>query len=87
MRVAIGSDHARFERKEAVKPLLAEDHHDDGGERRRLIAEDGVRGVTSNPAIFERAVAGGSDHRQMLEGVRLFAKAFAKRLQAVGGQR
>jgi transaldolase/glucose-6-phosphate isomerase len=37
------------------------------GELRRLIAEDGVRGVTSNPAIFEKAVAGSSDYRAMLE--------------------
>ncbi len=26
----------------------------------RLIAEDGVRGLTSNPAIFEKAIAGGT---------------------------
>jgi transaldolase len=28
-----------------------------GGELRRLIEEDGVRGMTSNPAIFEKAIA------------------------------
>jgi ribose 5-phosphate isomerase B len=39
----------------------------ESGELRRLIAEDGVRGVTSNPAIFEKAVAGSSDYREMLE--------------------
>jgi transaldolase/glucose-6-phosphate isomerase len=38
-----------------------------GGELRRLIAEDGLRGVTSNPAIFEKAVAGSADYREMLE--------------------
>jgi transaldolase/glucose-6-phosphate isomerase len=37
------------------------------GELRRLIAEDGIRGVTSNPAIFEKAIAGSSDYREMLE--------------------
>jgi transaldolase/glucose-6-phosphate isomerase len=37
------------------------------GELRRLIAEDGLRGVTSNPAIFEKAVAGSSDYREILE--------------------
>jgi transaldolase/glucose-6-phosphate isomerase len=37
------------------------------GELRRLIAEDGVRGVTSNPAIFEKAIVGSSDYREMLE--------------------
>jgi transaldolase/glucose-6-phosphate isomerase len=37
------------------------------GELRRLIEEDGLRGVTSNPAIFEKAVAGSSDYRDVLE--------------------
>jgi transaldolase/glucose-6-phosphate isomerase len=37
------------------------------GELRRLIDEDGLRGVTSNPSIFEKAVAGSSDYREMLE--------------------
>lgn len=32
------------------------------GELRRLIADDGLRGVTSNPAIFEKAIAGTSDY-------------------------
>ena len=32
----------------------------DSGELARLIAEDGLRGVTSNPAIFQKAI-GGSD--------------------------
>jgi len=38
-----------------------------GGELRRLIDEDGLRGVTSNPAIFEKAIAGGSDYKDVLE--------------------
>jgi transaldolase/glucose-6-phosphate isomerase len=37
------------------------------GELRRLIDEDGLRGVTSNPAIFEKAVAGSSDYNEILE--------------------
>ena len=37
------------------------------GELRRLIDEDGLRGVTSNPAIFEKAVAGSSDYKEILE--------------------
>jgi transaldolase / glucose-6-phosphate isomerase len=32
------------------------------GELRRMIDEDGLRGVTSNPAIFEKAVTGSSDY-------------------------
>jgi transaldolase/glucose-6-phosphate isomerase len=37
------------------------------GELQRLIEEDGVRGVTSNPAIFEQAIAGSSDYADILE--------------------
>ena len=38
-----------------------------GGELSRLIDEDGLRGVTSNPAIFEKAITGSSDYRAVLE--------------------
>ncbi|MEO8795045.1 MAG: transaldolase [Daejeonella sp.] len=34
------------------------------GELQRLIDEDGVRGVTSNPAIFEKAISNSSDYDQ-----------------------
>ena len=34
----------------------------DSGELRRMIAEDGLRGVTSNPSIFEKAISGGMDY-------------------------
>jgi transaldolase / glucose-6-phosphate isomerase len=37
------------------------------GELRRLIEEDGLRGMTSNPAIFEKAITGSSDYRAVLE--------------------
>ncbi|TLD43634.1 MAG: bifunctional transaldolase/phosoglucose isomerase [Candidatus Jettenia ecosi] len=37
------------------------------GELHRLIDEDGLRGVTSHPAIFEKAVAGSSDYKEILE--------------------
>lgn len=37
------------------------------GELKRLIEEDGVRGLTSNPSILERAIAGSSDYRDMLQ--------------------
>ena len=37
------------------------------GELQRLIDEDGLRGVTSNPAIFEKAIAGSSDYADILE--------------------
>ncbi len=32
------------------------------GELQKLIDEDGIRGVTSNPAIFEKAITGSSDY-------------------------
>ena len=32
------------------------------GDLRRLIEEDGVRGVTSNPAIFEKAIGGSHEY-------------------------
>ena len=37
-----------------------------GGELRRLLDEDGLRGVTSNPAIFEKAIAGSADYEDQL---------------------
>ena len=37
------------------------------GELRRLIDQDGLRGVTSNPAIFEKAIAGSTDYTDVLE--------------------
>ncbi len=37
------------------------------GELRRLIDEDGLRGMTSNPAIFERAIAGSADYDQDIQ--------------------
>ena len=37
---------------------------DDGGELARLMAEDGVTGVTTNPSIFDKALAAGEDYAQ-----------------------
>jgi transaldolase/glucose-6-phosphate isomerase len=36
------------------------------GELRRLVEEDGLRGVTSNPAIFEKAITGSTDYAEAL---------------------
>jgi len=33
-----------------------------GGELARLVADDGIRGVTSNPSIFEKAMGSGDDY-------------------------
>lgn len=40
------------------------------GELARLIREDGLRGVTSNPSIFEKAIAGSTDYSETLESLR-----------------
>jgi transaldolase len=37
------------------------------GKIQQLIHEDGVRGVTSNPAIFEKAITGSSDYDQDIQ--------------------
>src|ERR1700686_4654682 len=37
------------------------------GELQRLIDEDGLRGMTSNPAIFEKAIAGSADYAYILQ--------------------
>lgn len=37
------------------------------GELRRMIDDDGLRGVTSNPAIFEKAVTGSADYREIFD--------------------
>jgi transaldolase len=36
------------------------------GDLKRMTEEEGVRGVTSNPSIFEKAIAGSSDYNDIL---------------------
>ena len=38
------------------------------GELERLVREDSLRGVTSNPAIFEKAILGSTDYDEQLDG-------------------
>ena len=38
------------------------------GELQRLVEEDGLRGVTSNPTIFEKAISGSSDYDEAIRG-------------------
>src|SRR4029079_7467589 len=38
-----------------------------GGELRRLVEEDSLRGETSNPAIFEKAILGSQDYDEQIE--------------------
>ena len=37
------------------------------GELKEMVERDGVLGITSNPAIFEKALAGSTDYDQALE--------------------
>ena len=39
------------------------------GELKRLIEEDGLRGITSNPAIFEKAITGSTDYSDILSSL------------------
>ncbi len=44
------------------------------GELRALIEEDGLRGVTSNPAIFEKAISGSDDYLAEIRSLALEGK-------------
>jgi transaldolase len=53
------------------------------GELQRLIDEDGLRGMTSNPAIFEKAISGSADYAASLTalgGLNLDAMGLYERL-------
>lgn len=45
------------------------------GELKQLITQDGVRGVTSNPAIFEKAINGSSDYTDAVHSLALSGKS------------
>jgi transaldolase len=45
-----------------------------GGGLRRLIAEDGLRGMTSNPSIFEKAITGSHDYDEDIRALALEGK-------------
>ena len=45
------------------------------GELQRLIEEDGVSGVTSNPSIFEKAIAESDDYEETIRSLTLEGKA------------
>jgi transaldolase / glucose-6-phosphate isomerase len=40
------------------------------GELKRLINEEGLRGMTSNPTIFEKAISGSADYTDLLQSLR-----------------
>ena len=41
----------------------------ENGELQRLIAEDGLKGMTSNPSIFEKAIGEGQDYDDHVEAI------------------
>src|SRR3954453_17132520 len=41
----------------------------EGGELQRLVDEDSLRGVTSNPSIFEKAILGSNDYDDEVEAM------------------
>lgn len=41
------------------------------GEFQRLVEEEGLKGVTSNPSIFEKAITGSTDYKDVLEVLQL----------------
>ena len=54
------------------------------GELARLIREDGLLGMTSNPTIFEKAVAGSSDYDADIRQLTAAGKKTFGKLWAVG---
>jgi transaldolase len=53
------------------------------GELRRLIEEDGLKGVTSNPAIFEKAIAGSNDYDEAIQALARQNKSVEEIYQAI----
>ena len=45
------------------------------GELERMIQEDGLRGMTSNPAIFDKAIAGSHDYDDTIRALALEGKS------------
>ena len=63
-RRAHGGGHQRLARPDPAQPDRV------GGELERLVDEDSLRGVTSNPAIFEKAILGSDDYDDELKRAR-----------------
>lgn len=53
------------------------------GELRRLIEEDGLRGMTSNPSIFEKAIAGSQEYDADIRRLALDEKTVAEIYEAL----
>ncbi len=53
------------------------------GELQRLIDEDGIRGVTSNPAIFEKAITGNPEYEKDIRALAAQGKSIEDIYQAL----
>lgn len=53
------------------------------GELQRLIDDDGLRGMTSNPSIFEKAIAGSTDYAGILEQLHSQGRSAADTYEAI----
>ena len=53
------------------------------GELRRLIEADGLRGITSNPSIFEQAIAGSHDYDEDIRSMALQGQSTMKIYEAL----
>ncbi len=53
------------------------------GELRRLIEEDGLSGVTANPSIFEKAIAGSHDYDDAVRALARAGKTAAQMYEAL----
>ena len=54
-----------------------------GGDLRRLIEDDGLRGMTSNPAIFEQAIGESHDYDDDIRALALEGKGVAEIYEAL----
>ena len=55
------------------------------GELGRLIAEDGLRGVTSNPSIFEKAIGHGDDYDELIAAAEAARRSRPRRAVRASG--
>lgn len=55
----------------------------ESGELQQLIDEDGLYGMTSNPSIFEKAIAGSSDYDEAIEALALEGKSIEEIYQTL----
>lgn len=54
-----------------------------GGHLQRMVEEVGIRGVTSNPTIFEKAISAGSDYDEQISGLLDAGKSALEIFEAV----